>query len=523
MVPTILTTSPPNGSSNVGDNAYVRFVFSKPINPLTVNASTIQLSGGGVTVVPDSISFSNNNQSVLLVPHAPLPDGTQMTLTVSGVTDVAGNSVAAQTTQFTTETGPDVVPPVVVTASPYQNEQNVPLNSIVMLRMSQPIDPGTVNSSTLSLVNPSNGQIVPGTYSVSADGLTITFVPSAPLAAGSGYYVNFAGNGITDLAGNQLSSSPLYFTTGTTASTSAPQVTGVSPANGTSAVPINAQVVIQFNEPVDAAKLGGVTLSGGSGAVNVSQSLTSGNQRLILLPAVPLSPSTAYTLTIAGVQDLSGNVLSSPVTVSFTTGTGADLTAARIVAVNPAANATGVSASTAVTVSFSKVIDPLTVTTGTMQLIPTSTSIPVAGTVSSRRWISDVHSQRAAGLDDPVRTAAHHGYYRYGRAKPVWWQFQFLFHNDRTGHTGRATGNCFRGSGVRLPRHARRRQRNLFWDFPKWQHGHFQRSSSHPDQLDGHPDLCASAEWSNLRSRRGYGERRGQATVLRLRWTRHRR
>jgi RHS repeat-associated protein len=383
VVPTILTTSPPNGLSNVGDNAYVRFVFSKPINPLTVNASTIQLSGGGATVVPDSISFSNNNQSVLLVPHAPLPDATQMTLTISGVTDVAGNAVAAQTTQFTTETGPDVVPPVVVTASPLQNEQNVPLNSIVMLRMSQPVDPGTVNSSTLSLVNPSDGQTVSGTYSVSPDGLTITFVPGAPLAAGSGYYVNFAGNGITDLAGNQLSSSPLYFTTGTTASTSAPQVMGVSPANGASAVPINAQVVIQFNEPVDAAKLSGVTLSQGSGAVNVSQSLTSGNQRLILVPAVPLSPSTAYTLTIAGVQDLSGNVLSSPVTVSFTSGTGADLTAAKVVAVNPAANAIGVSASTAVTVTFSKVIDPLTVTTGTMQLIPTSTSIPVVGTVSS--------------------------------------------------------------------------------------------------------------------------------------------
>ena len=54
-------------------------MFNKPINPLTVNASTIQLSGAGITEVPDSISFSNNNQTALLVPHAPLPDGTQMT------------------------------------------------------------------------------------------------------------------------------------------------------------------------------------------------------------------------------------------------------------------------------------------------------------------------------------------------------------------------------------------------------------------------------------------------------------
>jgi RHS repeat-associated protein len=386
--PTIVTASPPNGSSNVGDNALVRLVFSKPINPLTVNASTIQLSGGGLTAVPDSISFGNSNQTALLVPHAPLPNGTQMSLVISGVTDVAGNAVTAQTTQFTTGTGPDVMPPAIVMASPFQSAQNVPINAVVTLQMSQPVDPGTVNSSTLTLVNGSNGQIVAGTYSVSTDGLTITFVPGAPLSANCAYSVNFPGAGfevgIADSAGNSLQqASPISFTTGTTASTTAPQVVGVSPANGTTALPINAQVVIQFNEPVNAAKLSGVTLSSGSGTVNVSRSLTNGNQRLTLVPVVPLSASTAYTLTIAGVQDLSGNVLPSPVTVSFTTGAGADLISATVASVNPASNATGVSANTAVTVNFSKTIDPLTVTTATMQLIPTSTSIPVAGTVSS--------------------------------------------------------------------------------------------------------------------------------------------
>jgi YD repeat-containing protein len=383
VMPMILTASPPNGATNVGDNAGVEMVFAKPTNPLTVNSSSIQLSAGGAPISAGSISFSNNNQTVLMVPSAPLPDGTQITMTISGVTDVAGNAVPAQTTQFTTGTGPDVVPPAIVSASPFQNAQNVPLNSIVALQMSQPVNPATVNSSTLTLVNSSNGQTALGTYSVSADGLTITFVPGAPLAAGTGYYVNFAGTGIADLAGNQLSSSPLFFTTGTTVSTTPPQVMGVSPANGTSAVPINAQVVIQFNEPVDAAKLSGVTLSGGSGAANVSQSLTGGNQKLILVPAVPFSPGTVYTLTIAGVQDLTGNVLSSPVIATFTTGTGADLIPATVVAVNPAANATGVSANAAETVTFSKVIDPLTVTTGSMQLIPVGTYIPVAGTVSS--------------------------------------------------------------------------------------------------------------------------------------------
>src|SRR5262249_54153756 len=85
LTPTIVSVSPPNGSVNVGDNAQIRVVFSKPVNPLTVNAGSIQLTGGGTTAVADSISFSNNNQSVVLVPHAPLPDNTMMTLTITGV------------------------------------------------------------------------------------------------------------------------------------------------------------------------------------------------------------------------------------------------------------------------------------------------------------------------------------------------------------------------------------------------------------------------------------------------------
>ncbi len=387
VVPTTLTTSPPNGSSNVGDNAAVQVVFSKPVNPLTVNAGSILLSGGGTVLVPGSITFTNNNQSVVVTPQMPLLDGTQMTLTISGVTDVAGNMMPVQTTQFTTRIGPDIVPPTVVMENPFQGAQNVPLNTLVVIQMSQPVDPGTVNSGTLALVNTSTGQTVPGSYSVSADGLTISFLPAAPLTANSPYSVNFLGagfgTGIADLAGNSLQGTQaIGFTTGTTSSTSTPQVIGVSPANGATAVPINAQVVIQFNEAVNAAQLSGVILSAGNSAVNVSPSLSSGNQRLTLIPAVPLSPSTSYTLNITGVQDLSGNLMPSS-TLSFATGTGADLSPATVAVVTPANSSTGVAANTAVTVTFSKGIDPLTVTTGTMLLIPLSTNIPVSGIVSS--------------------------------------------------------------------------------------------------------------------------------------------
>jgi hypothetical protein len=56
VVPVIVSVSPPNGSTNVGDNASIRLLF-KPMNPLTINSNTVQLSFGGGTVIPTSMSF----------------------------------------------------------------------------------------------------------------------------------------------------------------------------------------------------------------------------------------------------------------------------------------------------------------------------------------------------------------------------------------------------------------------------------------------------------------------------------
>jgi large repetitive protein len=385
VAPVIVTVSPPNGSTNVGDNIILDVQFDKPVNPVTVNGSTIQLSGGGTTQVADAISFSNNNQSVVLVPHGPLPDETVMTLTISGVTDVAGNAVAPQTTTFTTGAGPDLTAPAVVSENPYGGESGVPLNAVVELQANEPVDPGSVNGNTLEVQDQTTGQQVAGSYSVSADGRTVSFVPGAALAVNRNYVVFFANRGITDLAGNQVTSTVLSnysFTTGAAGDTSGPSVVGVSPANGLPGVAINAQVVVQFSEAVDGATLGQVVVRGGSGNVNVVARLVNGNETLVLSPVVPLNTNTAYTVTVAGVRDVSGNALLAPVTTTFTTGAGADLTAPSVVSVSPANGASGVATNAVVALQFSKRIDPLSLTPSTFFVFPTNTGIPIAGALT---------------------------------------------------------------------------------------------------------------------------------------------
>src|SRR6266850_7592111 len=370
--------------NNVPVNANVRLLFSGPIDPLTVTGAAIQLSGGSSQMV-GAISFSNNSQTVSFMPQDPLPASTLMTLTVAGVKDLAGNAVAAQTTHFTTGTAPAVATPAVVNTNPPANATNVPVNVAIALQTNAPIDAATVNSSTFQVRDNTVNQNVAGTYSVSADGLTVYFVSNTPLPTGRNYYVYFSYQGMTDLAGNLLASCcgiyNLSFSTGITVSTAAPQVTGISPADGLTQVPINAQMTVQFNEPVNSQPLGQVTLSRGGTAVSVVRRLTNGNQTLIVIPVITMSANTPYTLNITGVGDLSGHTMSAAVTSGFTTGPGVDFNQPVITAMDPSNGMVGVPTNALIRVRFNKQV---AVSQNSIQVYPSSAgqSVLIPGTVT---------------------------------------------------------------------------------------------------------------------------------------------
>src|SRR5262249_10506251 len=87
--PTVVAVSPADQVTNVPVNANVRVVFSGAIDPLTVTGSTLQISGGAAVL--GSISFSNGNTTVQVTPQGLLPASSALTLTMAGVTDLAGN------------------------------------------------------------------------------------------------------------------------------------------------------------------------------------------------------------------------------------------------------------------------------------------------------------------------------------------------------------------------------------------------------------------------------------------------
>ncbi len=81
---------------------------------------------------------------------------------------------------------------------------------------------------------------------------------------------------------------------------------------------------MQFNEAVSTLTLGGVRLR--RDGQNVAATLeASGDRRTLTFKLVqPLLANTTYVLSVADVEDLSGNALTPSRTITFTTGSGAD-------------------------------------------------------------------------------------------------------------------------------------------------------------------------------------------------------
>jgi hypothetical protein len=375
--PTVTAVAPPGGSSDVGTNAMIRIRFSEPINPITVNATTVAVTAPGFVAVPASISFNPTDTEAAITPLQPLPANAAIAVAIAGVQDRAGHSVAPL--QSTFQTGPDVdtVVPQALVVNPYYGATAVPVNTVVTVEYDELLDPASLRPDTVQLVDGVTGLVVPTTPSLDADGRTLLVAPLSPLAPARGHYVyiNYASN-LRDLAGNVATGVFIAFTTANTSDATPPAVVLTSPADGLAAVPINSTIEVRFDEPINPSTMDGVTLMRGGTPVAATRTIADGNRTVRIVPATLLMPNTAYAIAISAVQDVAGNVVAGVVEAAFTTGPGADFTPPTVSLMQPSAGATGVPVSVTPQVTFSEAINALTAV-GTISLRVTNTGVAV--------------------------------------------------------------------------------------------------------------------------------------------------
>ena len=85
-MPTIVSAVPFNGATNVGVNVTPGVVFSKTIDPVSVNSNTFQVLEGG-TPLAGSYWFSSTDTRVEFVPNATAAGEHQPYHELNGVLD----------------------------------------------------------------------------------------------------------------------------------------------------------------------------------------------------------------------------------------------------------------------------------------------------------------------------------------------------------------------------------------------------------------------------------------------------
>jgi hypothetical protein len=148
-------------------------------------------------------------------------------------------------------------------------------------------------------------------------------------------------------------------------------------ANGATDVPVNTKAGAFFTTEMDPATVNASTFTLRQGATPVSGTVSYSGLGAIFTPLHYLTPNTTYTATISGqARDLAGNPLGSDYVWSWTTGTGLDTTLPKVIHTDNPDGAINVFINSKIIATFSKVMDPSTITAANFSFMQGSTPVP---------------------------------------------------------------------------------------------------------------------------------------------------
>jgi large repetitive protein len=325
--PTVLAIEPTDGTVDVCENQSISVSMSEAIRRSGVNKINFSLLKDDVTAVTGVLSLVSSNTELLFDPSDLLTDNSSYTVRVSNVKDEAGNRLAAEfSASFDTGNCIDLDKPVLIDSSPVANATNVPINSRYTAILNEPIDPNTVTTDSVYVVDTSTNQRVNGIVSVTNDMRSITFVSDVPYLVGRRHYIYFT-SAIRDLFGNTLNNTIRYFTVSFDTDGDGPSIVASSFEDGFSGAPVNSKLRVRFDEGINALYLSGIRLLDSTGAdVALSRSLSGDRAMVTIAPLAALTADSTYQFLIDGVQDLSGNLLANSRLINFTTSSEVDVT-----------------------------------------------------------------------------------------------------------------------------------------------------------------------------------------------------
>jgi hypothetical protein len=204
----------------------------------------------------------------------------------------------------------DDTPVTVVAVDPPDGATGVEPGQVVRVTFSDPL------ASAAGVQVRSGTQVLPASASLSLDGLTMTLRGPWP---DSRELTVVATTSVRDIHGR----APVQELTSRfrTSDLSPPQVASITPAFGAIQVPLDAPVVVTFNEPVgEATSLTNVVIvTGPGGSAVAGTSAITTPTTITFTPSPPLAGDASYSVTVSGVLDATGNRQTGAFTSSFKT------------------------------------------------------------------------------------------------------------------------------------------------------------------------------------------------------------
>lgn len=388
LYPSVVAYNPPNTTVRVGTNIAPAIVYSKPMDVITFNTSTVYIVNESTgQVVPSTVSPSADRTAVQIKPNSTLPTSTYFCFYAYGVTDLAGNSTSAGSC-FYTGLGPDVTAPVISSSTP-PNGATVAINAKFQFLASKQISPLSFNASTAVTITATSGNtVLAGAAALASDLQTITFTPKANLAASTNYMIKVSG--FSDLLGNLVTPFTSMFVTNATgvSDTVSPIILSSTPANGAKNIATNTTVVLNVSKPinpitVNAANVrvylqsSGLNVAGAYALANTATAAT-----ITFTPTSPIPASAVVVVSVNSLQDYAGN-LNQGFSTSFTTAATVDNQPPTVTSVTPSNNSTNLGLYTTVSLTFSKSINPSTINTNNFALFNGTTRLSISVSYSS--------------------------------------------------------------------------------------------------------------------------------------------
>jgi large repetitive protein len=302
--PTVTSTSPANGATNVAVNTNIVVNFSEPVTA-TTSSFTLECPTG----TPESFAVTGSpGSSITLDPTSSLPEGTVCAVKViaSQISDVDAvdppdNMAADYNFSFATDSAP-----AVTTTTPADGATGVDPSANISVNFSEAVD---VTTSSFTISCDANPQI----FTVSGSGTSsITLDPTADLPSTSSCTVTAVAANISDTdAGDPPDHPAANASFSFTTQDAAPSVTSTTPADGASGVSSSANIAINFSESVSASG-SSFTLECPAGSVQAFTVSGSPSSTITLDPTANLPLAETCTVTVIANQISDTDLIDPP-------------------------------------------------------------------------------------------------------------------------------------------------------------------------------------------------------------------